>query len=90
MVAGDGHSHVDRIHGLVAVRHVEGDLCEVIVRVRELLRAQAHVRRAGIRLSCLSLPVEGEVIRRIQVIADLHVVSADAVIFGVQGVLQTP
>ena len=46
--AHDGYGHVDRVDLLVAVGDVEGDVGEVRVRVRELLRSQAHVRGAGV------------------------------------------
>ena len=48
LVTLDGHRRIDRGDGLVTVRHVEGHRVEVGVRVGELTRCKAHVRRTDI------------------------------------------
>ena len=46
----DGHRGVNRGDGLVAVRHLEGHLIEVLVRVGELFLRETHIRlTVGIR-----------------------------------------
>ena len=79
----DGHHHVNRFNGLIAVRYLEGHSSEVRVLVRKLLLLQAHVRRADIRPRHFRCAVEIEVCFRVQRVADLHVVVGDAVLFTV-------
>ena len=47
-VTRDRHRHLDRLDGLVTVRHVEGHVLEVRVRVGELVVGKTHVGGAGI------------------------------------------
>ena len=75
--AGDRHDRVDLVDRLVAVRHVEGDLCEVRILVYELLRFQAHVRGARVAPLRGCVPGEVEVAHLVQRVADLHVVVGD-------------
>ena len=88
-VLGDGNRCIDRSNGLVAIRHVEGDIGKVLVRILELFFRQAHIRGAGIR-SCdpqlfihVSRTREGEVCLRVQMIADFNIITADAVFVAV-------
>ena len=57
----NGHCHINRVDGLVTIRHIEGNGCEVSVGVGELICCQTHVRRSGIRPRCSSVTAEREV-----------------------------
>ena len=59
--AGDGYCCVDRSDRLVAIRHIEGHLREVAIRVRELLCRQAHGCGTCVSLCSLSCAAEGEI-----------------------------
>ena len=48
----NGHCHINRVDGLVTIRHIEGNGSKVVVRVSELTCGQIHVRRTGIRSRC--------------------------------------
>ena len=63
--AGNRHSHVDRINGLIAVRHGKGNIGEVLIRVRELFSRQAHVRGARVGPHRFRVSAEGEVFRHV-------------------------
>ena len=41
-VLGDGHRHIDRRDGQLAVRHLEGHTCEVVIIIAELTGHQFH------------------------------------------------
>ena len=83
--ADNRHRRVNRIDGLITVRHVEGDLGEVGIGISELSVSQAHVRGAGICPGRSRRAAEGEVCFRIQRIADFYVIAADAVLCSVIG-----
>ena len=87
-MAGDGHCHVDRVDGLVAVRHVECHRGEVRVVVDEHRTRKTHLGLAvgigtlhHIGSGCLSRSVEGEVGFVVQRTADArHRVAAHAML----------
>ena len=79
----DSDDCVDLVDGLVAVGDVEGDLREVVVRVRELVGRKTHVGGAGVSAGRLGGAAEREVRLLVQRVADLHVVAGDAVLFTV-------
>ena len=78
-MTGDGHSHVNRIDGLVTISHIEGHNREVGVCICKLFRGQAHVRGTGIRAGSFCCTAEGEISFRVERIADLNIIPADTV-----------
>ena len=85
VVSGDGHYHfVHCRDGLITVGYDEVHF-EVAVRVRELVRCQAHAGSSGFGPGRFSRAVEGEVSFRIQRVADFDVIAAYAVLFTVVG-----
>ena len=46
--ADDRHGHIDRVDLLIAVIYFEGDFPEVLIRIREVFRFQAHVGLARV------------------------------------------
>ena len=82
-VSGNVNGHVDLFYLLIAVGDVEGDICKVIVQVRELLAYQAHISGARVRLFGKSCSAELEVVFSVQRIADFYIISADGMLFTV-------
>ena len=46
------HGHINRVDGLVTIRHIEGNSCEVSVSIGELISGQTHVRCTGSSSRC--------------------------------------
>ena len=65
MCTDNGHGHLNRVDGLVAIGHVEGDGAEVRVGVRELTCHHTHVGRTDIGSGCRGITAEGEVVGRV-------------------------
>ncbi len=86
IVSGNGHNHFVHRHDLlIAVRHIEGNVVEVVVRVLELVSCQLHLRLAGFGPCRCRFAAEAEVSFRVQRVADLDVVFTDAVLAAVIG-----
>ena len=79
-VTRDGHHRVDRIHGLVTVRHMERDhAVKITVDILEHGGRETHVHGAGIGERSFRRAAEREVVLRISGIADRHVIATHAV-----------
>ena len=74
IVSGDGHSHRDRINGLITILHDKGDIREVRVIIPELTACQAHLRCTGIRTGRGGSTAEGKVSNCIERITDFHII----------------
>ena len=79
-VTRDGHHRVDRIHGLVTVRHMERDhAVKITVDILEHGGRETHVHGAGIGERSFRRAAERKVILRISGIADRHIIATHAV-----------
>ena len=58
----DGHCNINRLNSLIAVRHLEGHVVEVGVRVGELALGETHVGGTGIRAGGRGRAAEREVV----------------------------
>ena len=58
----DGHIHRNRLNGLETVRHLEGHVVEVSVRVGELALGKTHIGGTGIRAGGRGHAAEREVV----------------------------
>ena len=67
VLTDNGHGHVNRGDGLVAVGDVEGDVGEVRVVVCELTCIQSHIGRANVGSRSFSRAAESEVFFGIEV-----------------------